>query len=93
MLGDTTIATDIYISCGYTDMRKSIDGLAAVVQEQFCNQCGTPLNGLGTRVVRVELEYNPASLQKIVYFTGYQGRMYVTGLDYNISSNLVLGRE
>jgi len=35
MLGDITIATDIYIACGYTDMRKSIDGLAAVVQEQF----------------------------------------------------------
>ena len=35
MLGDITIAKDIYIACGYTDMRKSIDGLAAVVQEQF----------------------------------------------------------
>ena len=35
MLGDITIAKNIYIACGYTDMRKSIDGLAAVVQEQF----------------------------------------------------------
>ena len=35
MLGDITAARDIYIACGYTDMRKSIDGLAAVVQEQF----------------------------------------------------------
>ena len=35
MLGDVTIAKDIYIACGYTDMRKSIDGLAAIVQEQF----------------------------------------------------------
>ena len=35
MLGDITIAKDIYIACGYTDMRKSIDGLAAVVQEEF----------------------------------------------------------
>lgn len=35
MLGDITVAKDIYIACGYTDMRKSIDGLAAVVQEQF----------------------------------------------------------
>jgi transposase len=35
MLGDITIAKDIYIACGYTDMRKSIDGLAAVIQEQF----------------------------------------------------------
>lgn len=35
MLGDIRAAKDIYIACGYTDMRKSIDGLAALVQEQF----------------------------------------------------------
>lgn len=35
MLGDITVAENIYIAYGYTDMRKSIDGLAAVVQEQF----------------------------------------------------------
>ena len=26
---------NIYIVCGHTDMRKSIDGLAAIVQKQF----------------------------------------------------------
>ena len=35
MLGDITRAKNIYIACGYTDMRKSIDGLAAIVQQQF----------------------------------------------------------
>lgn len=35
MLGDITVAKEIYIACGYTDMRKAIDGLAAIVQEQF----------------------------------------------------------
>lgn len=35
MLGDITVAKEIYIACGYTDMRKSIDGLAAIVQQQF----------------------------------------------------------
>ena len=35
MLGNITVAENIYIAYGYTDMRKSIDGLAAVVQEQF----------------------------------------------------------
>lgn len=35
MLGDITVAENIYIACGYTDMRKSIDGLVAVVQQQF----------------------------------------------------------
>ena len=35
MKGEITVAENIYIACGYTDMRKSIDGLAAVVQQQF----------------------------------------------------------
>ncbi|MEG2482116.1 MAG: IS66 family insertion sequence element accessory protein TnpB [Lachnospiraceae bacterium] len=35
MLGDVTVAKEIYVACGYTDMRKAIDGLAAIVQEQF----------------------------------------------------------
>ena len=35
MLGDITVAENIYIAVGYTDMRKSIDGLAAIVQEKF----------------------------------------------------------
>ena len=35
MLGDFIVAENIYIACGYTDMIKSIDGLAAVVRQQF----------------------------------------------------------
>ena len=35
MLGDITVAKEIYIACGYTDMRKSIDGLAALVSQNF----------------------------------------------------------
>lgn len=35
MLGDITVAENIYIACGYTYMRKSIDGLATLVQQQF----------------------------------------------------------
>lgn len=35
MLGDISVAKEIYIACGYTDMRKSIDGLATMVQTQF----------------------------------------------------------
>ncbi len=35
MLGDIAKADKVYIACGYTDMRRSIDGLAAIVQEKF----------------------------------------------------------
>ncbi|OUQ23240.1 IS66 family insertion sequence element accessory protein TnpB [Massilimicrobiota sp. An134] len=35
MLGDISKADQIYIVTGYTDMRKSIDGLAILVQQNF----------------------------------------------------------
>jgi len=35
MIGDVSRAEKIYIACGYTDMRRSIDGLSAMVYQQF----------------------------------------------------------
>jgi hypothetical protein len=35
MLGDISRAEHIYVACGYTDMRKSIDGLASLVKQRF----------------------------------------------------------
>ena len=35
MMGNLSHVQSIYLACGYTDMRKSIDGLAAIVQYQF----------------------------------------------------------
>ena len=35
MIGDISKAESIYIACGYTDMRKSIDGLAIHVKQVF----------------------------------------------------------
>ena len=35
MIGDISQAKNIYIVCGYTDIRKAIDGLAAIVQQNF----------------------------------------------------------
>lgn len=42
MLGDITIAKEIYLACGYTDLRKSIDGLASLVQQHFQMDPFTP---------------------------------------------------
>jgi transposase len=35
MFGDISKAEQIFVACGHTDMRKSIDGLAAIVQQSF----------------------------------------------------------
>ena len=35
MIGDISLAANIYIITGYTDMRKSIDGLYALVMEKL----------------------------------------------------------
>ncbi len=35
MMGDVSHAEHIYIVCRYTDMRKAIDRLAAIVQQYF----------------------------------------------------------
>ena len=35
MLNDFRCGCPIYIACGYTDLRRGIDGLASIVQQQF----------------------------------------------------------
>ena len=35
MLRDASGFTHIYIACGYTDLRRGIDGLASIIKEQF----------------------------------------------------------
>jgi len=35
MLCDISLATNVYIITGYTDMRKSIDGLCAIILDQL----------------------------------------------------------
>lgn len=35
MFGDITQAHQIYIACGYTDMRKSIDGLVLLIKQHW----------------------------------------------------------
>lgn len=35
MLNDFKCRCPVYLACGYTDLRKGIDGLAGMVQQQF----------------------------------------------------------
>ena len=35
MLSDFSGADRVYVACGYTDLRRGIDGLATIVQQQF----------------------------------------------------------
>jgi transposase len=35
VIGDVSKAGHIYLACGYCDMRKSIDGLAQIVKQNF----------------------------------------------------------
>lgn len=35
MLTDFTASDRVYIACGYIDLRRGIDGLAAMVQQEF----------------------------------------------------------
>ena len=46
MLGDISGLEKIYIVCGYTDKRKSIDGLCAIIEDQLkmdpIVQCSLP---------------------------------------------------
>lgn len=43
MLSDISVADEIDIVCGYTDMRRSIDGLCAIVQDRLHNGSETAL--------------------------------------------------
>lgn len=35
MLNDFTCSCPVYLACGYTDLRRGIDGLASIVEAQF----------------------------------------------------------
>ena len=40
MLNDFKCGCPVYVACGYTDLRKGIDGLAGLVQREFHLEIG-----------------------------------------------------
>ena len=71
MLGDISVATNIFIVTGYTDMRKSNDGLCAIVYAQITSEppghsvylfCGKRCDRIKTPISRTRWLRSP--LQK-----------------------------
>jgi hypothetical protein len=49
MLNDLPAGQQVFLVTGYTDLRRSIDGLAAIVQgqlEQPCRECNSSVRSL-----------------------------------------------
>ena len=57
MLADISNVDAIYIVCGRTDMRKSIDGLCAIIREQFSMnlECNTIYLFCGRKCDRIKV--------------------------------------
>ena len=87
MLGDISVAENIYIACGYTDMRKSIDGLASIVQQQFHLD---PFSNCDETPVQVLKEHGKKPQTKsymCLYRSGNDGNPPIILYDYQSSRN------
>ena len=64
MIGDVSRAKHIYIVCGYTDMRKAIDGLTAIVQQNFGFRKINRVNAIIAKFLTIlKLQPNRATLR------------------------------
>ena len=66
MLGDISGLDQIYIVCGYTDMRKSIDGLCAIVEHQL--KLDPSASALFSSVEEDEIELRLFIMNRMVLF-------------------------
>ncbi len=77
MLGDISRADEIYIICGYTDLRKSIDGLSSVVEQllHFSAKRNALFLFCGRRCDRIKaLLYEPDGFVLFYKRLEYEGR-------------------
>ena len=91
MLNDFTGADQVYIACGYTDLRKGIDGLAHLVQQQFeldpftntlflfCGRRRDRIKGLYKRLEQGAYQW-PRSESEVKTLTPQQYRWLMEGL-------------
>ncbi len=78
MLADISGVSNIYIVCGYTDMRKSIDGLCAIVEEQLRMEpdCRSLFLFCGRRADRIKVLLKEPDGYVLIYkrLTSHYGR-------------------
>ena len=77
MLGDITGVDEIYVICGRTDMRKSIDGLCAIIRDQL-NMEPDHANALylfcGRRCDRIKALFHEPTGFVLLYKMNYYSR-------------------
>ena len=82
MLNDFSCSCPVYIACGYTDLRRGIDGLANLVKSQF--QMDPFQRALflfcGRRRDRIKALYWPRSTEEVQSLTPQQYRWLMEGL-------------
>ena len=77
MLGDISRVDEIYLICGYTDLRKSIDGLCSVVEEllRFSARRNALFLFCGRRCDRIKaLLYEPDGFLLLYKRLDFEGR-------------------
>ena len=69
ILNDLAKNNQVYIACGYTDMRKSIDGLSALVQQNFQLDPFHPVSYTHLDVYKRQIQKCPIAFLSFVPFT------------------------
>ena len=80
MIFDASKIRNVYIACGYTDMRKQIDGLAAIVELQYKMHFDTESIFLFCGRKADRIKQWPRSEKELLQITPQQFRWLMEGL-------------